>query len=92
MYYVMGTNHLKQMFSAPEDQLSFVHAVAEVAALPYTFNQSSGLNHWHSPLIRRELPRHSDKLMDDILAETRAAFDEEMAEVTNGISSSVFAK
>jgi len=77
-YVVVPRQHLKEMFSAPEDKLSLRVHSAESLALPYTFQRSVGEDDYHTTVVRTELSRHIPELMPEIVDELEAAITDEI--------------
>ena len=86
-YVVVPRQHLKEMFSAPEDQLSLKVHSAESLALPYTFQRSVAEDDYHTTVVRTELSRRIPELMPEIVDELGAAISDEIP-LTDGTASS----
>lgn len=83
-YVVVPREHLKEMFSAPEDQLSFTAPTVDGLAIPYTFQNSIAYNQYHALIVKSELTRHLAELMPDIVDELEAAISDHIP-LTDGI-------
>jgi hypothetical protein len=86
-YVIVPRQHLKEMFSAPEDKLSLKVHSAESLALPYTFQRSVGEDDYHTTVVRTELSRRIPELMPEIVDELEAAIADEIP-LTDGTASS----
>jgi hypothetical protein len=82
-YIVVGREHLKQMFAAPEKDLSLAHSIGDRMQIRYTFDESITLNQYHVPIVRTELTRHIPEMMSEIMDELGSALDDEIPP-TNG--------
>jgi hypothetical protein len=80
---VAGREHLKQLFAAPEEDLSLTHSIGDRMQLRYTFDQSIVLNSYHIPIVRMQLTRHIPEIMPEIVDELGSALDHEIP-LTNG--------
>ena len=78
-----GREHLKQLFAAPEEHLSFIQSITERMQVRYTFDESITLNQYHIPIVRMELTRHIPELIFEIMDELGPALDDEIPS-TNG--------
>ena len=78
-----GREHLKQLFAAPEEDLSLTHSIGDRMQLRYTFDQSIILNQYHIPIVRTQLTRHITEEMSEIVDELGSALDDEIP-LTNG--------
>jgi hypothetical protein len=89
-FLVVSRFHLKEMFSASEDDLSFTKNAAEGLELRYTFQKSIAENQYHAHIIRVELTRHISEMMPSIVDELGAAMDDEIlvSEGTSDLNSS----
>ena len=76
-YIVIDRGHLKELFDAPEENLSFVKAAGDSLELKYTFNNEMARDHCHSIVTRAQLSRHLPELMPAIVDELTSAFDDE---------------
>jgi len=83
-FVVVPREHLKEMFSAPEDQLSFSTPIVDGLAIPYTFQNSVAYNQYHALVVKAELTRHLPELMPDIVDELEAAISDQIP-LTDGI-------
>jgi hypothetical protein len=77
-FLVASRSHLKEMFSASEDDLSFAKDVADSLELRYIFQKSIAENHYHAHITKVELTRHISEMMPGIVDELGAAMDEEI--------------
>ena len=77
-FLVASRSHIKEMFSASEDDLSFAKNIADSLALRYIFQKSVADNQYHAHVIKMELTRHISEMMPDIVDELGAAMDEEI--------------
>lgn len=77
-YVVVPRQHLKEMFSAPEDLLSFTTPVVESLAAQYTFQKSVAYNQYHALVVKAELTRHIPQLMPDIVEELEEAISDQI--------------
>jgi hypothetical protein len=86
-YLVVSRSHLKEMFSASEDDLSFTKNVVDGLEIRYTFQKNIAENQYHAHVIKMELTRHISELMPDIVDELGVAMDDEIQ--VNGGSTSI---
>ena len=84
---VVPRQHLKELFSAPEDKLSLSVHSSESLALPYTFQRSVAEDDYHTTVVRTELSRRIPELMPEIVDELEAAIADEIP-LTDGTASS----
>ena len=82
---VVPRQHLKEMFSAPEDKLSLKVHTAESLAIAYTF-QKSVEDDYHTAVVRTELSRRIPELMPEIVDELEGAIADEIP-LTDGTAS-----
>jgi len=82
-YVVASREHLKQLFAAPEEDLSLAHSIGDRMQIRYTFDESITLNQYHIPIVRMELTRHIPELIFEIMDELGPALDDEIPP-TNG--------
>jgi hypothetical protein len=75
---VASREHLKDLFSAPEEDMSMSHPVADFLQFRYTFQESIAVDQYHAHVTRVELTRHIPELMPAIVEELGAALDEEI--------------
>lgn len=66
------------MYDAPETELSFVTPVSDTLELAYTFNSHMAVDHYHALVVKAQLSRHIPAMMDDIVDEVGAAFEDEI--------------
>jgi hypothetical protein len=66
------------MYEAPETELSFVTPASDQLELTYTFNSHMAVDHYHALVVKAQLSRHIPALMDDIVDEVGAAFEDEI--------------
>ena len=85
-YVVASRSHLKEMFLASENDLSFTKNIADRLGLRYIFQKSIAENHYHAHVAKVELTRHISEMMPDIVNELCAAMDEEI-QVNEGSTS-----
>lgn len=83
---VVPRQHLKEMFSAPEDKLSLTVHSAESLAIAYTFQKSVGEDDYHTAVVRTELSRRIPELMPEIVDELEGAIADEIP-LTDGTAS-----
>lgn len=72
-YVVVPREYLKELYSAPEDIVSFNAPVVESLAVRYTFQDSVADNQYHVAVVRTDLNRHLPEIMPEILDEVQAA-------------------
>ena len=77
-YVVAGREHLKQLFAAPEEDLSIAHSVGDRMQIRYTFDESITLNQYHVAVVRAQFTRHIPDMMSDIVEELGLALDDEI--------------
>lgn len=82
-YIVASRGHLKQLFAAPEKDLSLAHSIGDRMQIRYTFDKSITLNQYHVPVVRTELTRNIPKMMSEIVDEVGLALDDAIPP-TNG--------
>lgn len=70
--------YLKEMFSAPEEHLSFTKPAADGLQLEYTISKSVAENQWHALVVKSELSRHIPELMPAIVDELDSAMSDEI--------------
>lgn len=70
--------HLKQLFTAPEEDLSLAHSVEDRMQIRYTFDESITLNQYHVPIVRTELTRNIPMKMVQLVDELGLALDDEI--------------
>jgi hypothetical protein len=75
---VVPHKHLKELYSAPEEHLSFTKPVAESLELEYTFKKNIAVNQYHAIVVKTELTRHIPEKMEDIVDELGAAMEDEI--------------
>ena len=85
-FLVASRSHLKELFAASEDDLSFTKNAADVLGLRYIFQKSIAENQYHAHVTKVELTRHISEMMPDIVDELGAAMDEEV-QVNEGSTS-----
>ena len=83
-YIVVPRVHLKELYSAPEDIVSFNAPVVESLAARYTFQDSVADNQYHAGVVRTDLNRHLPEIMLEILDEVQAAIADHIP-LTDGI-------
>lgn len=77
-YVVASREHLKQLFAAPEKDLSLAHSIGDRMQIRYTFDESIILNQYHVPIVRTQLTRHMSKMMFEIVDELELALRDEI--------------
>ena len=73
---VVARKYLKELFSAPESELSFTTPVAESLELRYTFQESIAMNQYHALIVKTELTRNIPALMPDVVDELGTAMED----------------
>src|SRR5947209_13255595 len=53
-YIVASREHLKQLFAAPEEDLSLARSIGDRMQVRYTFDESIILNQYHVPIVRTQ--------------------------------------
>jgi hypothetical protein len=76
---VLTRDALKELFSASEDELSFVRSSSESVELKYTFHDRMAVDHYHAVVTRMQLSRHIPQMMPDIVDELSRALEDEVA-------------
>jgi hypothetical protein len=75
---VVPRKHLKELYSAPEEHISFATAITESLQLEHTFQKNIAVNHYHTIVVKAELTRHISEKMSDIVDELGAAMEDEI--------------
>ena len=78
-----GREHLKQLFAAPEEHLSFIQSITERMQVRYTFDESIARNPYHVPIVRRKFTQDLPEIIFDIVDELESALDNAIP-ATNG--------
>ena len=77
-YIVTSREHLKQLFAAPEEDLSLARSIGDRMQVRYTFDESIILNQYHVPIVRTQLTRHIPEKIFEIVDELGRALDDEI--------------
>lgn len=77
-YIVADPQHLREFYSAPEDDLSLPSVLVNILQLQYTFGKNVAINDYHVSTARMQLSRHISELMPDIVDELEAALNDEI--------------
>ena len=87
---LVDKSHFKELFDAPEDQISFVKSSSRNLQMRYTFGKDSAANHYHATVVKMQLSRHIPELMPVIVDELQAACADSFKDVGTGTNLPLF--
>ena len=81
---LVDKTHFKELFDAPEDQVSFIKNSSRGLQVKYTFSEEVAVDHYHAIVTKMQLSRHIPELMPVIVDELHAAFADSFKDVGTG--------
>jgi hypothetical protein len=78
--------HFKELFDAPEEQVSFLSNVLRGLQLSHIFSRETAIGHYHAitMVTKTQLSRHIPEMMPAILDELRASFEDTFKDIGSG--------
>lgn len=81
---VIDKTHLKELFDAPEQQVSFISNASRSLQIKYTLNKEMEYDHYHAVVTKMQLSRHIPELMPAIVDELVASFTDSFNDIGSG--------
>jgi hypothetical protein len=75
---VVARKYFKELFNAPESELSFTTPIVESLQVRHTFQESIAVNQYHALIVKNELTRNIPTLMPDVTDELETALNDEI--------------